>query len=87
MESQRRLYFKKQIVKELSEQKTEVAKTAENENSENNEGDEDCDLTLLGSQSYYDQIQKFSCVNTIPSNPDYSNLEKESQVNKALKSY
>ncbi|CAH0730442.1 unnamed protein product, partial [Brenthis ino] len=79
MESQRRLYFKKQIVKQFSQQKTEVPTSAENEFSNNNEADEDCVVTLLGSQSYYDQNQKFAFVNTIPSNPDNSNVEKESQ--------
>ncbi|XP_072933165.1 uncharacterized protein [Epargyreus clarus] len=79
MESQHRLYFKKQIVKKLSEQKTDVPTSAANENSKNNEADEDCDLTLLGSQSYYDQVQRFPLVNTIPSNPVNSNMEKESQ--------
>ncbi|CAB3252777.1 unnamed protein product [Arctia plantaginis] len=51
MESQRQLFFKKQIMKELSQQKTEVPTSAENENIKNYE---DCVVTLLGSQSYYD---------------------------------
>lgn len=82
MESQRRLYFKKQIVEQLSNQKTEVPTSAEKKNSKNNEANEDCDFTLLGSQSYYDQVQRFPFVNMIPSNQDNSNMEKESQVNK-----
>lgn len=83
METQRRLYFKKQIMKELSEQKTEVPTSLENQNSKNKKADEDCVVTLLGSQSYVDQIQRFPFVNTIPSNTDNSNMENESQVNKA----
>ncbi|CAB3258423.1 unnamed protein product [Arctia plantaginis] len=37
MESQRQLFFKKQIMKELSQQKTEVPTSAENENIKNYE--------------------------------------------------
>ncbi|CAB3243640.1 unnamed protein product [Arctia plantaginis] len=71
MESKRQLYFKKQIMEELSQQKTEVPTNAENENIKNNE---DCVVTLLGSQSYYDQIERFPFVNT-----HNNKMEKESQ--------
>ncbi|CAG9787526.1 unnamed protein product [Diatraea saccharalis] len=73
MESQRRLYFKKQIVKELSQHKTKISKKIENENSLNNETEGNRIVTLLGSQSYYDQIHGFPLANTV------NTMEKESQ--------